>query len=156
MIGTVNGTGVNVLTICNYDTYQVPPESIGTVAKRKAGQDRDTEQYRERKNTPSLRLETTPKPKKEITVALPDWLNAETWAAFLDMRRSIKKPITMFGQRKLLAKLEAMDRTGFDAGKLLERSIINCWQDIYPPKAGEEEGYRKQRQGAWQTVMRGD
>lgn len=73
-------------------------------------------------------------------IELPDWLPAETWAAFLAMRKSIKKPASDFAQRKLIAKLERLNKR-FDAAKLLERSIINSWQDIYEPRAGEEEDY---------------
>ena len=40
--GTHTETGVNVITICNYNKYQIDPDHAGTPAETGAGQDRDT------------------------------------------------------------------------------------------------------------------
>lgn len=42
MIGTESGTGQQVITICNYNKYQLKPEYSGTAAGRKTGQQRDS------------------------------------------------------------------------------------------------------------------
>ena len=42
MIETVGGTGVMVITICNYDQYQTPKKENGTVAGHHAGPGRDS------------------------------------------------------------------------------------------------------------------
>ena len=90
---------------------------------------------------------TTPKPspiatnnhkpitniKKEPAV-LPDWLDKDTWTAFLDMRKRIKKPMTDHAQNLMIGKLEKLKTAGHDIKALLDKSIVNSWLDVYEPK----------------------
>lgn len=50
MIGTADGTAINVITICNYDTYQSVPKSSGTAKTPKPGQQRDSTGTNENKD----------------------------------------------------------------------------------------------------------
>jgi hypothetical protein len=51
-IGTESGTGVMVVTICNYDAYQPSHKVSGTAETEKAGQQRDKEEKGNNKYTP--------------------------------------------------------------------------------------------------------
>ena len=42
MIGTVSGTGCNLITICNYNKYQGGEKAIGTAKIEESGQQRDS------------------------------------------------------------------------------------------------------------------
>jgi hypothetical protein len=53
MIGTDSGTGVMVVTICNYDTYQPDLKVSGTPENEKAGQQRDKGEERNNIYTPA-------------------------------------------------------------------------------------------------------
>ena len=66
---------------------------------------------------------------------------------FIKMRAMIKKPLTDYALRRLILKLEKM---AFDPRvqiEILEKSIMNNWQDIYEPKA-EQQQQRPRQQGS--------
>lgn len=69
------------------------------------------------------------------SVELPSWLKAEDSEAFFDMRKRIKKPLTTYAWKKIVAKLEKCYDSGNDAVECLQNSIVNCWQDVYTDKA---------------------
>ena len=54
----------------------------------------------------------------------------QTFSDFLDMRKSIKKPATNKAIEMIIMKLEKVNNEE-QAIKMLERSIINNWQDVY-------------------------
>lgn len=68
---------------------------------------------------------------------LPDSVNDELWSDFVDHRRQIKKPMTSKAVSMLVAKLARMETDGHNAGNALAESIINGWQGVFPPKAGD-------------------
>lgn len=76
------------------------------------------------------------RPSKEAvvvaTTSIPAWLDADTWAAFCEMRKSIKHPMTPYAEKLMLAKLERFAAQGISAKGLLERSIVNNWRDVFP------------------------
>jgi hypothetical protein len=83
--------------------------------------------------------EGTPKRKPKAVApaqaeALPTWLPLDAWAAFLDMRKKIKKPATDYAQKLLIKKLAAFYANDLDPGVILNQSIMNGWQDLYAPK----------------------
>ena len=57
----------------------------------------------------------------------------QTFQDFLEMRKKIKKPATEKAIQLLLSKLEKVKDEEL-AIQMLERSIINSWQDVYEPK----------------------
>jgi hypothetical protein len=78
-------------------------------------------------------------PPPSATVA-PKSTNIESpiepsiWQDFLDMRKSIKKPLLNGAISRMDKKLTKMHNQGHDINKCLEQSIINSWQDVYPLK----------------------
>lgn len=54
---------------------------------------------------------------------------------FIKMRKLIKKPLTDFALVKLINKLEKFSSEPSVQVDILEKSILNNWQDIYEPKA---------------------
>ena len=54
----------------------------------------------------------------------------ETFDEFIDMRKTIKKPATNKAIEMIITKLEKVNNEE-QAIKMLERSIINNWQDVY-------------------------
>ena len=53
---------------------------------------------------------------------------------FIKMRKLIKKPLTDFALTKLINKLEKITTDPQEQIALLEKSIVNNWQDIYEPR----------------------
>lgn len=64
---------------------------------------------------------------------------------FIKMRQMIKKPLTDFALTRLINKLENISIDPQVQIEVLEKSILNNWQDIFPPK---EEKQAKQTQGS--------
>jgi hypothetical protein len=78
---------------------------------------------------------------------LPGWVPKETWAAFEEMRRAIKKPMTDRARDLVVAALARMSGpAGQQAQAILEQSIRNNWQDVYPLKTNTAQGAGRQAQ----------
>jgi len=67
-------------------------------------------------------------------IVLPNWIPLETWQAFLEMRKKIKKPPTEKAVELLIAKLEKFKDAGQDIQAVLEKSITSNWQDVFEIK----------------------
>lgn len=83
------------------------------------------------------------KRKKEEAQApfvLPDWIPAEAWAGYVDMRKKIRKPMTDRARNLKISLLAGFKRAGHDIGAILDKSTENNWTDLYAPKP-EHSGY---------------
>ena len=63
---------------------------------------------------------------------LPDWIDSETWDAFEEMRRKIKRPLTDRARQLTLGKLSELRAQGHASKAVLEQSILNSWQGVFP------------------------
>lgn len=81
---------------------------------------------------------TTPLPPKGGGFSLPEFINPETWKDFLGMRKSLKKPTTLKAQELLIKKLIQFYGQGQNPNTILEQSIINSWQGVFPLKIQTE------------------
>jgi len=75
-------------------------------------------------------------------VDIPEWINKETWDAFVEMRKVIKKPMTQRAVVLMVNKLERFKNEGHIINEILNQSIINNWQDVF-----ELRGTDGKRQG---------
>lgn len=66
-----------------------------------------------------------------LSLALPGNLAPEKWAEWVDYRRKSRKPLTKPSAEKQLAMLGA---SGMAAGLIIEQSIRNSWQGLFPLK----------------------
>jgi hypothetical protein len=71
--------------------------------------------------------------KKKTIVLLPDWVDKETWEAFIEMRINKKKPPTERAKVLIIKKLEGLKNSGYDPNAVLEQSTINSWSDVFEP-----------------------
>ena len=85
-------------------------------------------------NTLHITQDTVHKKKATEVALLPDWIPLETWAAFLEMRKKIKKPPTNHAINLLIAKLDKFRKHGQDVQQVLEKSITSGWQDVFEIK----------------------
>ena len=63
----------------------------------------------------------------------------KTFLDFLEMRKTIKKPATNRAMEMIIKKLEKVDNEEL-AIQMLERSIINNWQDVFEIKERSGNG----------------
>jgi hypothetical protein len=68
-----------------------------------------------------------------IPLLLQDSIDRSLLECFVDHRKlDKKKPITARGVDMLIRKLSRLEADGHCPNLLLERAIINGWQDVYP------------------------
>lgn len=79
---------------------------------------------------------------KDIYI-LPEWLDKDTWNAYLEMRKNGKKPPTDYALKLIIAKLEKLKATGDDPNEILNQSIISGWSGVYPLKQEKDSGKYK-------------
>jgi uncharacterized protein YdaU (DUF1376 family) len=73
------------------------------------------------------------KKKAVVSIKIPEKINPETWASYLEMRQQIKKPAGIKAQELIIKKLLKM---GGDINAILEQSIMNSWQGVFELKTG--------------------
>ena len=86
------------------------------------------------------------KQKKERYI-LPEWINKDTWKAFLDMRRKKRAVPTERAVQLLIKELEKLKNEGHDPNEVLNQSIMRNYTGVFPLKGGQG-GAHKQRPGA--------
>lgn len=72
--------------------------------------------------------------KKKVTVDLPAWLPMEEWAAYVEMRKTIKKPLTEYAIKLALGQLERLKAAGHAPAAVLNQSTFNSYQGLFPVK----------------------
>lgn len=74
----------------------------------------------------------------------------ETLKDFEEMRKKIKKPLTDKARALLLEKLQSLAPNDEEMQiKIMEQSIMNCWQSVYELKTGKEEDLRNRTREAY-------
>jgi hypothetical protein len=80
-------------------------------------------------------LQSSKQKAKAPAFSRPDWIDAALWDDYLAMRVRIRKPATDKAKALIVRDLERLKSDGFDPTAVLERSIANSWQGVFPPKA---------------------
>jgi hypothetical protein len=80
------------------------------------------------------REKETTKAPPAIAVVLPEWIDRDAWAAYEEMRKKIRKPMTARAREIIIGKLEKFASQGIEPTAVLEQSIANCWQDVFEPR----------------------
>jgi len=88
--------------------------------------------------------------EKEKDTILPDWINKETWEAFLEMRKVKKAMPTENAKALLIKELEKFRLAGDDPNEVLNQSTMNSWKGIFPLK-GAGNGTHKSSPGKTPT-----
>lgn len=74
-----------------------------------------------------------PKTKeKEGAFALPEWIPAEPWAAWLEVRRRIKAPNTDYALNCAVKDLERIRDAGDDPQAVLDKAVARGWRGLFP------------------------
>jgi len=68
---------------------------------------------------------------------LPEWIPANLFEDFLEMRKKGRHPMTEKAKVLLIKKIEKLRDGGNDPVVLLETAILNGWRSVYPSKDSE-------------------
>lgn len=139
LVGWLEQDGT-LLRLPNFDYHNGKTAKTRALGKNRAEKHRSNDESNDAsvtKASPEKRREEKRinKEDKATEVALlPEWIPLETWNAFLEMRRKIKKPPTQHAINLLIAKLDAFRQKGQDIQAILEKSITSGWQDVFELK----------------------
>lgn len=65
---------------------------------------------------------------------LPDFVPAEPWNSYVEMRGKLRKPLTDRAAELAVAELAALQAKGHDPTAVLEQSVMNGWQGLFEIK----------------------
>lgn len=152
MITTTKTTRGMVITICNYELYQ----NKKNYEAHNEAHDEDTtkpqrsphhteERNKEERKKEEIKKPTPPTPPRggDVETPLPSWLPPEPWEAFVRMRRSIKKPLTVDAKRLAIGKLSKLRDQGHDPTEVLNQSTMNSWQGLFEVRAEKKAAPQK-------------
>ena len=116
-----------VLTVLNYDRYQTvdtyrSPTESPTKAPQKPDRSPTTKEEREERE----------ERKKENKGIFPEWIPQEEFEEYRKMRIKIKKPMTDRAVSLAIRELEKLKGEGHEPKQVLEQSILNSWQGLFP------------------------
>jgi hypothetical protein len=95
---------------------------------------------------------------------LPEWVPAEAWSAFLEMRRKLRAPMTAVSIDRTVAQLEQLKKEGHDPAEVLMQSVQNAWRGVFPLRrstgrqsvedanAAALEEFKRRRKAAERTI----
>ena len=128
MIAFFSDAEKTVITIENYDMYQNANDAETTQERRES----DTKTTREHTNKNDKNVKND---KKNI---ISDYTSNEKLIEaindFMEMRKKIKKPMTDKAISLMLKKLDTLTNDETKKIEILEQSIANSWQGVFPLK----------------------
>ena len=131
----------SLVSILNWDKYQIFDQQIDQQATNK----RPTSDQQVTTNKNNKNIKNIKECKEIIYSDVPE-LN-ETIIAFIDYRKSIKKPMSDRAITLLLGKLNKMSNSVQEQIEILNQSILNGWQGIFPLKSDSGTGKKASFQG---------
>ncbi|CAB3729013.1 hypothetical protein [Achromobacter piechaudii] len=96
----------------------------------------DKKRTREEKRREEEKNPHSPRSGAEVWT-LPDWVPAEPWQQFEEMRRRKKKPMTDAARKLAVSKLDTLRGAGHDVATMLDQSILHAWDTFYAPKTND-------------------
>lgn len=84
--------------------------------------------------------------KKKIeapAIDLPDYIDPEAWAAYLDTRKAAKVATTEYAKKLLLAKARELHAQGHDVNASIADAITGSYKSLYPPKGNRNATNRQ-------------
>ena len=83
---------------------------------------------------------------------MQDSIDSDLFRTFIESRRyDCKRPMSQRAVDMLVRKLSRLEQDGHDPNLLLERSILNGWQDVYP-----DESTKRKEPGGFIALHFGD
>lgn len=97
----------------------------------------------------STSLNKTPLPPSgELRWSRPDWIPADLWQQFEEVRRRKKKPLTDAARKLAVNRLDKLRAEGHDVATMLNDTILHAWDTFYAPKEGAAQAATNHWEGA--------
>lgn len=82
----------------------------------------------------SLRSSSARDKRTPDDIAVPDWVPAVSWKAFVQHRKDIRKPLTANAAELAIAELEKLKAQGHEPAAVINQSIVSRWAGLFPLK----------------------
>lgn len=82
------------------------------------------------------------KSKRSADFEVPDWVPAEPWAAFAEMRRRKKKPLDDFTAKQLFGRLRSIKDAGWNLDDVITKAAIGNHDGFWMPD-GRDSNIRR-------------
>ena len=116
------------IEIVNYEVYQ----KLETAKKLEKNCIKTDEKLEKNTNNElGIKVESI---KNQDGLIFPEWLDQKLFNDFKSMRLKLKKPVTDRAETMLINKLAALKEKGYEPSKVIEQSILHCWQDFFELK----------------------
>lgn len=76
------------------------------------------------------------KKERKPEVAIPPWISADSWAAFVEMRKKLRVPLTERGAELTVAALDRLRGQGEDPNACLDQSVSRGYRGVFAVKSG--------------------
>ncbi len=101
------------------------------------------------RTTNSPKTSSSPKgAAKPLAFVPPSDIPVSEWGDFEDMRRRMGKPMTPRARDLAIIRLRKLAEAGHPPGEVLNHSILNNYQGLFPPKEDRNESVRSNRGSA--------
>lgn len=113
-------------TVCQTVTETVCQTQKREVKTRKEPNPERTQKEPRENQTQKQPQAALPKP--------PEYVQAESWSGFVDMRRRERHPLTPRAAQLVIKELDKLRDAGEDPNDVLDQSTRNGWRDVFPIK----------------------
>lgn len=116
----------SIITIINWDIYQQQDaqdaqQNVPRMFPKCSNDAHNQELIKNDKNRKEKKLE-----------CFPEWIDAEVWAAFQELRKKLKAPLTSRAIKNIIEELAKLKDQGQDPNAVLDQSITRGWRGVFP------------------------
>lgn len=86
--------------------------------------------------SPDTETDSDKKKTEKEKFVRPDWIPADAWRDYEEMRNRIRKPMTDRARVLAVSDLDKLRAEGWDPRTILESAVKNSWQGLFAPKFG--------------------
>jgi hypothetical protein len=133
MVCVDSATGVTIISINNYNAFQLDPKGQSDRSATAARQDRDTTATQNNKGNKE-KEENKGNSKKADAFSVPDWIDADAWSDWEEQRKQIKKPLTDQARKLAINVLREGVEAGLSVRQIIDHNINGGWQGMFLPK----------------------
>lgn len=131
MISRETGPSGNLITVCNYDSFQGDGADHGTDNGTIAGPIEDHRGTTQRKGKKGKEGKEG---KNKGSFELPEWVCPTSWAQWEEHRKQIKAPLTDLSRSRCVGVLEEAIAKGYSVQETIDLAIVSGWQGLFVPK----------------------
>ena len=130
----------------DFDTWQPLPKKITLPKKIIPVAQKDNLPLPKKIPTKETITKETITKETKAPVVIPDFITPEIWTAYLEMRKSIRKPLKTEHQYNLaISTLTKLQSQGHNPNDILNQSILNSWQGLFAVKINRHEETDEER-----------